>query len=103
MKTDLTLSCESWDTNAGYDIIPTPGPNAHLHPVVMYLGDGLEQYITHPYASPLFGKFYGLPPMLIQCGDAEVLHDEIVLLSHKASLAGVQVQLETYEDAVSSS
>lgn len=68
----------------------------------MYLGDALEQYITHPYASPLFGKFDGLPPMLIQCGDAEVLHDEIVLLSHKASLAGVQVQLETYEDAVSS-
>jgi len=67
----------------------------------MYLGDGLEQYITHPYASPLFGSFDGLPPMLIQCGDAEVLHDEIVLLSHKASLAGVQVQLETYEDAVS--
>ncbi|KAG1757850.1 Alpha/Beta hydrolase protein [Suillus lakei] len=97
---DLTLSCESWDTNAAYDIIPTPGPTAHLHPVIMYLGDTLEQYITHPYASPLFGKFEGLPPMLIQCGDAEVLHDEIVLLSHKASLAGVQVQLETYEDAV---
>ncbi|KAG2345195.1 alpha/beta-hydrolase [Suillus weaverae] len=97
---DLTLSCESWDTNAAYDIIPTPGPTAHLHPVIMYLGDALEQYITHPYASPLFGKFDGLPPMLIQCGDAEVLHDEIVLLSHKASLAGVQVQLETYEDAV---
>ncbi|KAG2075190.1 alpha/beta-hydrolase [Suillus decipiens] len=97
---DLTLSCESWDTNAACDIIPTPGPTAHLHPVIMYLGDGLEQYITHPYASPLFGKFDGLPPMLIQCGDAEVLHDEIVLLSHKASLAGVQVQLETYEDAV---
>ncbi|KAG2088228.1 Alpha/Beta hydrolase protein [Suillus cothurnatus] len=81
---DLTLSCESWDTNAAYDIIPTPGPTAHLHPVII----------------PLFGKFDGLPPMLIQCGDAEVLHDEIVLLSHKASLAGVQVQLETYEDAV---
>lgn len=97
---DLTLSCKSWDTNAAYDIIPTPGPTAHLHPVIMYLGDGLEQYITHPYASPLFGKFDGLPPMLIQCGEAEVLHDEIVLLSHKASLAGVQVQLETYEDAV---
>ncbi|KAG0702728.1 Alpha/Beta hydrolase protein [Suillus ampliporus] len=97
---DLTLSCESWDTNAAYDIIPTPGPTGHLHPVVMYLGDGLEQYVTHPYASPLFGNLDGLPPMLIQCGDAEVLHDEIVLLSHKASLAGVQVQLETYEDAI---
>lgn len=97
---DLTLSCPSWDTNAAYDIVPTPGPTAHLHPVVMYLGDGLEEYLTHPYASPLFGKFEGLPPLLIQCGEAEVLRDEITLLSHKASLAGVHVQHEMYEDAV---
>ncbi|KAH0838098.1 Alpha/Beta hydrolase protein [Lanmaoa asiatica] len=97
---DLTLSCPSWDTNAAYDIVPTPGPTAHLHPVVMYLGDGLEEYLTHPYASPIFGKFDGLPPLLIQCGEAEVLRDEIMLVSHKASLAGVHVQHEMYEDAV---
>ncbi|KAF8560127.1 alpha/beta-hydrolase [Imleria badia] len=96
---DLTLSCPSWDTNAIYDIVPTPGPTAHLHPVVMYLGDGLEEYLTHPYASPLFGKFDGLPPLLIQCGEAEVLRDEIMLVSYKASLAGVHVQHEMYEDA----
>ncbi|KAG9314143.1 Alpha/Beta hydrolase protein [Chiua virens] len=97
---DLTLSCPSWDTNAAYDIVPIPGPTAHLHPVVMYLGDKLEEYLTHPYASPLFGKFDGLPPLLIQCGEAEVLRDEIMLLSHKASLAGVHVLHEMYEDAV---
>ncbi|KAH7923234.1 alpha/beta-hydrolase [Leucogyrophana mollusca] len=97
---DLTLSCASWDTNANFDIVPAPGPGAHLHPVVMYLGDDLEKYLTHPYASPLFGNYEGLPPMLIQCGDAEVLMDEILLLAHKASLAGVHVQQETYEDAV---
>ncbi|KAG6380959.1 Alpha/Beta hydrolase protein [Boletus reticuloceps] len=97
---DLTLSCPSWDTNAPYDIVPHPGPTAHLHPVVMYLGDGLREYLTHPYASPLFGKFDGLPPLLIQCGEAEVLRDEIMLLAHKASLAGVHVQHEMYEDAI---
>ncbi|KAH7914723.1 Alpha/Beta hydrolase protein [Hygrophoropsis aurantiaca] len=97
---DLTLSCPSWDRNAPFDIVPTPGPGAHLHPVVMYLGDGLEEYLTHPYASPLFGSYEGLPPMLIQCGDAEVLVDEIVLLAHKASLAGVHVKHETYQDAI---
>lgn len=99
-EVDLTLSCPSWDTNAAYDIVPTPGPTAHLHPVVMYLGDGLEEYLTHPYASPLFGKFDGFPPLLVQCGEAEVLRDEIMLLSHKASLAGVHVQHEMYEDGV---
>lgn len=97
---DLTLSCASWETNAAYDIVPFPGHDAHLNPIVMYLGDGMSQYLTHPYASPLFGSFEGLPPMLIQCGEAEVLRDEIELLAHKASLAGVYVQLEVYEDGV---
>lgn len=61
----------------------------------------MEKYLTHPYASPLFGTFSGLPPMLIQAGDAEVLRDEITLLAYKASLAGVKVRHELYEDAVS--
>lgn len=55
----------------------------------------------HPYASPLFGDFQGLPPLLIQVGDAEVLRDEIALLAHKAFIAGVHVRYELYEDAVS--
>mgnify|MGYP002400110454 FL=1 len=67
----------------------------------MYLGEKVEEYLTHPYASPLFGDMTGLPPMLIQAGDAEVLRDEISLLSHKATLAGVEVYHELYEDAVS--
>ena len=61
----------------------------------------MEKYLTHPYASPLFGNFSGLPPMLIQAGDAEVLRDEITLLAYKASLAGVKIRHELYEDAVS--
>ena len=62
----------------------------------------MELYLTHPYASPLFGDFTGLPPLLIQAGESEVLRDEITLLAHKATLAGVQVMHELYEDAVSS-
>lgn len=42
----------------------------------------------------------GLPPMLIQSGDAEVLRDEDVLFAHKCSLAGVPVRHEIYEDCV---
>jgi len=76
-------------------------PDDPLHPVQLYLGANLDKYITHPYASPLFGNFVGLPPLLIQSGDAEVLRDEITLLAHKASLAGVKVRHELYEDAAS--
>ena len=94
------MSCDSWDSNAPYDIIPIPTPGDHLEPVSCYLGPQIERYITHPYASPLFGDFEGLPPMLIQSGDSEVLRDEITLLAHKATMAGVKVRHELYEDAV---
>ncbi|ESK92686.1 putative lipase esterase from carbohydrate esterase family ce10 [Moniliophthora roreri MCA 2997] len=97
---DLTMSCESWDSNAPYDVVPIPAPDDHLNPVALYLGDNMEQYMTHPYASPLFGDFRGLPPLLIQAGDSEVLRDEITLLTHKATLAGVNVRHELYEDAI---
>ncbi|KAF5323605.1 hypothetical protein D9611_005577 [Ephemerocybe angulata] len=96
---DLTLSCESWDSNAAYDVVPLP-PDNHMNPVALYLGEHMEKYLTHPYVSPLFGDMTGLPPLLIQAGDAEVLRDEVALLAHKASLAGVQVKHELYEDAI---
>ncbi|KAL6307677.1 Alpha/Beta hydrolase protein [Sparassis latifolia] len=97
---DLTLSCDSWDSNAPFDYVPMPQPGDHMNPIACYLGEHMEKYLTHPYASPLFGEFRGLPPMLIQAGDAEVLRDEITLLAHKASLAGVEIRHELYEDAV---
>lgn len=98
---DLTRSCDSWDSNASFDIVPIPSNGDHLDPVACYLGSNMERYLTHPYASPLFGDFTGLPPMLIQAGESEVLRDEVTLLAHKATLAGVQVMHELYEDAVS--
>ncbi|KAJ3567342.1 hypothetical protein NP233_g6436 [Leucocoprinus birnbaumii] len=97
---DLTLSCESWESNALYDVVPFPVMDSHMNPIALYLGEQTEKYLTHPYASPLFGTFEGLPPLLIQAGEAEVLRDEIALLAHKASLAGVLVRHEVYDDAV---
>ncbi|KAF9486468.1 alpha/beta-hydrolase [Pholiota conissans] len=97
---DLTMSSESWDSNAQYDVVPFPTADNHMNPIALYLGEHTEEYLTHPYASPLFGDFKGLPPLLVQAGDAEVLRDEIALLAHKATLAGVQVMHELYEDAI---
>lgn len=94
------MSCESWDSNAAFDVVPVPAPDDYLNPVGLYLGQSMD-YLTHPYASPLFGDLRGLPPLLIQSGDSEVLRDEITLLAHKATLAGVNVQHELYEDCVS--
>lgn len=98
---DLTMSCSSWTTNAEFDYLPQPGADDHLNPVQCLLGEEKMKYLTHPYVSPLFGKFEGLPPLLIQAGEAEVLRDEITLLAHKASQAGVVVEHEIFEDCVS--
>ncbi|KAG5647692.1 hypothetical protein DXG03_008415 [Asterophora parasitica] len=97
---DLTMSCESWDSNASFDVVPFPAQDDHMNPIALYLGERMEDYLTHPYASPLFGDFTGLPPLLIQVGDAEVLRDEVTLLAHKATLAGVDVRHELFEDAI---
>jgi len=70
-----------------------------MNPIASLLGAAnVKNLITHPYVSPLFGDFHDFPPLLIQCGDAECLRDEGTLLAHKASLAGVQVYHEVYED-----
>lgn len=98
------MSCDSWDSNAQIDWVPIPIDGDHLNPILCYLGpEGMSKYLTHPYASPLFGNMKGLPPLLIQTGDAEVLRDEAMLLAHKATLAGVTVRHEIYEDQVRSS
>ena len=115
---DLTMSCGSWDECGDWDVVPRPEADGeytrdmsvpwygakgtdHLNPVGCYLGPkGMATYVTHPYASPLFGDLQGLPPMLIQSGDSEVLRDENTLLAHKATLSGVHVTHELYEDMV---
>ncbi len=95
------MSGASWDSNAAYDVIPVFSPDDHMNPIANYLGSGMEKYLMHPYASPIFGDFKDLPPLLIQSGDSEVLQDEITMLANKAELAGVKVRHEEYEDGVS--
>lgn len=97
---DLTLSCDSWETNKDFDYLPRPWRGNHMNPINAYLGPNMDKYLMHPYVSPLFGEMKGLPPMLVQSGDAERLRDEGVLFCHKCSLAGVPVRHEIYEDCV---
>ena len=48
---DLTMSCESWDGNAKYDVLSKPIQGNLLDPVTCYLGEHMEKYLTHPYRS----------------------------------------------------
>ena len=47
--------------------------------------------LSNPLASPLYGDYEGLPPLLIQVGSREVLLDDAVRVRDKANAAGVEV------------
>lgn len=53
-----------------------------------YAGEDLE----NPLASPLYGDFTKLPPLLIQVGSREVLLDDARRVRDKAQAAGVSVE-----------
>ncbi|KAF9359347.1 hypothetical protein BGX26_012551 [Mortierella sp. AD094] len=46
--------------------------------------ENIRTLARHPYISPLWGSLEGLPPLLIQCGEAERLRDECILFTYKA-------------------
>jgi epsilon-lactone hydrolase len=52
----------------------------------------------HPYASPLYADLHGLPPILIQAGDAEVILDDSTRFAARARAAGVEVTLNIWDE-----
>jgi monoterpene epsilon-lactone hydrolase len=56
-----------------------------------YVGDAQP---SNPLLSPLLADLRGLPPLLIQVGSREILHDDSLRFAQKASEAGVDVTLE---------
>lgn len=80
----------------------TPKPqidDALLHPRAIaffnaaYFGDHDPR---DPLLSPLYADLRGLPPLLIQAGDEEMLRDDAVRLADAAQQAGVDVRLNVY-------
>ncbi len=53
-----------------------------------------------PLASPLFADLRGLPPLLIQVGDDEVLLDDAVQLAERVRKAGVDATLEVSDKMI---
>jgi acetyl esterase/lipase len=50
----------------------------------------------NPLASPLYGDLAGLPPLLIQVGDGEILRDDSTRLADRARAADVKVDLKIW-------
>lgn len=87
--TDFTLVSES--LKAVYD----PIISSRTMPIFRehYLG---KQDPRNPLASPVFGDYRGLPPLLIQAGEHEMLRDDSIRVAKKARADGIDVQLEIW-------
>lgn len=59
----------------------------------LYLGEGDPR---NPLASPVYGDYRGIPPLLIQVGEHEMLLDDSVRVAKKAKADGIEVQLEVW-------
>lgn len=94
--TDLTASGESYETRAKSD--PIHQRRMILAMAKNYLGDSADA--KNPMASPLFADLRGLPPMLLQVGDRETVLDDSRNFATRASAAGVEVQLEVWDDMI---
>jgi len=53
-----------------------------------------------PLAAPLYAELGGLPPLLIQVGEAETLYDDAVRIAERAAKAGVAVTLDAWPEMV---
>ena len=90
--TDLAMSGDSWELNAGGDLL--------LHPekvrrsIDLYLAGADPET---PPASPFYAELAGLPPILIQVGSEEYLLSDATRFADKARAAGVVVKLEVWD------
>lgn len=90
---DLTLTGESLQSRAEVDPLCS---YAGLHSAAqLYLGETAAQTAL---ASPVYGELHGLPPLLIQVGDHEVLLSDATRLAERAQATGVTVKLEIWEE-----
>ncbi len=89
--TDLACTGASLQTNADSESM--------LYAPRITEGAGLYLAGTdpkHPLASPLYGDLAGLPPLLIQVSEMEILLDDSTPLAERARAAGVQVELSRW-------
>ena len=93
--TDLALTGESIKLKLHED--PFVSPDELMFYSRLYLG---KTDPKNPFASPLYGNFEGFPPLCIQVGSAEILLDDATRLARRAREAGVEVQLDIWEEMI---
>lgn len=94
--TDFSASGDSFRTRAAADPILAAAA-AGIPAIGAAYTQGRADPLS-PLCSPLHGDLRGLPPLLIQVGDAEVLLDDSTRIAAKAKASGVDVTLRVYPE-----
>lgn len=92
--TDFTLTAKSLDVNNGKDW--------YTKEVLYKIREDYvtNQDIKNPLISPLYADLHGLPPILIQVGDNELLLDDAINFVQKAENSGVAIKLEQWRGMI---
>lgn len=91
--TDFTLTSESLKTV--YDPIISARTMPEFRERYLQKSDPRD-----PLASPVFGDYRGIPPLLIQVGDQEMLLDDSIRVAKKAATDGIPVKLQIWPGMV---
>lgn len=89
---DLTVSRPASEANAESDAVLAAESLREW--AAMYAAGAR---LADPRLSPAFGVYRGLPPMLIQVGDGEILLDDAKAVAGAAAAAGVSAELRVWE------
>jgi len=92
--TDLAFTGDSVRMNALKDVMFAPKA-AHLVQS-LYLTDHAQ--VHNPWVSPLFGDLHGLPPLLMQASDSELLLDDSRRFVEKVRAAGGRAEISIWHD-----
>lgn len=85
---DLEHTAKSLVQNQATDYLPAGLINAGAN--TLYLGDHDPR---DPYASPMYGDYAGIPPLLVFAGDREMIRDDAVRLVATATRGGCDATL----------
>ena len=91
---DLAITGESIQTRSGTDPLITDASMV-TNMAAMYLGGADAKT---PLASPLYADYAGLPPLILQVGDHEVLLSDTTRVAERAREAGVEVTEEVWDE-----
>jgi epsilon-lactone hydrolase len=87
--TDLTLSARLFTSSVKEDPLMLP---EWVQPHIAYYLGQVDS--CSPLVSPVFADLHGLPPLLIQVGEHEILVDDVARFVDRAKRASVKVTLE---------